>query len=68
MEKAGKPRRQKVPLNCFLLPVSLHNLPTVFFFEAPELIANRIITWTDWSARGSHPATIGSGNIIIQLF
>jgi hypothetical protein len=36
--------------------VDEHYLPTVLTIEAPMSIANRSVTWLDWSRGGSHPA------------
>ncbi|OAY78850.1 uncharacterized protein LOC109713177 isoform X1 [Ananas comosus] len=40
-----------------------HYIPTMFTVESPDLIANRSVTWVDWSRGGSHPATFGKGDI-----
>ncbi|XP_019164618.1 PREDICTED: uncharacterized protein LOC109160829 [Ipomoea nil] len=34
-----------------------HYLPTLANVVCPHLTANRSVTWADWSAGGSHPAT-----------
>ncbi|KAL3500660.1 hypothetical protein ACH5RR_039753 [Cinchona calisaya] len=44
-----------------------HYFPTVLTIQAPDLLANRSITWVDWSREGAHPATFGSTNITEQL-
>ncbi|CAL4897415.1 unnamed protein product [Urochloa decumbens] len=43
--------------------VDEHYLPTVLTAVAPARIANRSVTWTDWSRGGAHPATFGEGDI-----
>ncbi|CAL4904758.1 unnamed protein product [Urochloa decumbens] len=40
-----------------------HYLPTVLSVEAPDRIANRSVTWVDWSRGGAHPATFGERDI-----
>ena len=43
--------------------VDEHYLPTVLSVEAPGRIANRSVTWVDWSRGGAHPATIGEADV-----
>lgn len=43
--------------------VDEHYFPTMLSIEAPKLIANRSITWVDWSRGGPHPATFGKADI-----
>lgn len=43
--------------------VDEHYLPTMLSIEFGSQIANRSITWVDWSRGGSHPATFGKGDI-----
>ncbi|KAK1375831.1 glycosyltransferase BC10 [Heracleum sosnowskyi] len=43
--------------------VDEHYFPTMLTIRAPNLLANRSITWTDWSRGGAHPATFGRGDI-----
>ncbi|CAN6357257.1 unnamed protein product [Urochloa humidicola] len=43
--------------------VDEHYLPTVLSTMAPERIANRSVTWTDWSRGGPHPNTFWEGDI-----
>ncbi|RWR73608.1 Glycosyl transferase [Cinnamomum micranthum f. kanehirae] len=43
--------------------VDEHYFPTMFSIEAPYLLANRTITWADWSRGGAHPATFGETDI-----
>uniref|UniRef100_A0A0D9Y1S8 Uncharacterized protein n=1 Tax=Leersia perrieri TaxID=77586 RepID=A0A0D9Y1S8_9ORYZ len=40
-----------------------HYLPTVMSIVAPAAIANRSVTWVDWSRGGAHPATFGAGDV-----
>ncbi|KAM0921547.1 hypothetical protein ACQ4PT_006746 [Festuca glaucescens] len=43
--------------------VDEHYLPTVLTIVAPGEIANRSVTWVDWSRGGSHPASFGAGDV-----
>lgn len=43
--------------------VDEHYFPTMLTIETAHLIANRSITWVDWSRGGAHPATFGKGDI-----
>uniref|UniRef100_A0A1D1Z146 Uncharacterized protein n=1 Tax=Anthurium amnicola TaxID=1678845 RepID=A0A1D1Z146_9ARAE len=43
--------------------VDEHYFPTMLTIEVPHLLANRSITWVDWSRGGAHPATFGLGDI-----
>jgi len=43
--------------------VDEHYLPTVLSVEAPGRIANRSVTWVDWSRGGAHPATFGEAEV-----
>ncbi|KAG0501552.1 hypothetical protein HPP92_001624 [Vanilla planifolia] len=43
--------------------VDEHYFPTMLNIETPHLIANRSITYTDWSRGGAHPATFGRDDI-----
>lgn len=43
--------------------VDEHYLPTVLSIEAPARIANRSVTWVDWSRGGAHPATFGEEDV-----
>ncbi|RWR78111.1 Core-2/I-branching beta-1,6-N-acetylglucosaminyltransferase family protein [Cinnamomum micranthum f. kanehirae] len=43
--------------------VDEHYFPTMLTIEAPQLIANRTITWVDWSRGGPHPGTFGKADI-----
>ncbi|WOK99199.1 hypothetical protein Cni_G07911 [Canna indica] len=43
--------------------VDEHYFPTMLTIESPHLLANRSITWVDWSRGGAHPATFGKFDI-----
>lgn len=43
--------------------VDEHYFPTMLAIETPRLIANRSVTWVDWSRGGAHPASFGGGDI-----
>ncbi|KAL5986571.1 hypothetical protein ACLOJK_014904 [Asimina triloba] len=43
--------------------VDEHYFPTMLTIEAPNLLANRTVTWVDWSRGGAHPATFGKADI-----
>ncbi|KAJ0770303.1 putative glycosyl transferase, family 14 [Helianthus annuus] len=43
--------------------VDEHYFPTLLTIQAPDLIANRSLTWVDWSRGGPHPATFGRSDI-----
>ncbi|WVZ60439.1 hypothetical protein U9M48_010459 [Paspalum notatum var. saurae] len=43
--------------------VDEHYFPTMLTIEAPHSLANRSVTWVDWSRGGAHPATFGRGDI-----
>ncbi|KAJ0981818.1 hypothetical protein J5N97_010073 [Dioscorea zingiberensis] len=43
--------------------VDEHYFPTMLSIEAPQRIANRSITFVDWSRGGAHPATFGKHDI-----
>ncbi|KAI3501753.1 hypothetical protein L1887_29752 [Cichorium endivia] len=43
--------------------VDEHYFPTLLTIRAPDLLANRSLTWVDWSRGGAHPATFGAGDI-----
>lgn len=43
--------------------VDEHYFPTMLTIETPHKIANRTITWVDWSRGGAHPATFGKADI-----
>ncbi|OVA08480.1 Glycosyl transferase [Macleaya cordata] len=43
--------------------VDEHYFPTMLTIQAAEMLANRSITWVDWSRGGAHPATFGKADI-----
>lgn len=43
--------------------VDEHYFPTMLTIESPHLLANRSLTWVDWSRGGAHPATFGRADI-----
>nr|DAD48915.1 TPA_asm: hypothetical protein HUJ06_018852 [Nelumbo nucifera] len=43
--------------------VDEHYFPTMLTIQTPQLLANRSITWVDWSRGGAHPATFGNADI-----
>ncbi|OMO66910.1 Glycosyl transferase, family 14 [Corchorus capsularis] len=48
--------------------VDEHYFPTMLTIQAPNLLANRSITWVDWSRGGAHPATFGRADITEEFF
>ena len=48
--------------------VDEHYFPTMLSIQLPHLLANRTLTWTDWSRGGAHPATFGKADITEGLF
>ncbi|KAG6671940.1 hypothetical protein I3842_16G029800 [Carya illinoinensis] len=48
--------------------VDEHYFPTMLTILAGNLLANRSITWVDWSRGGPHPATFGRADITEQFF
>uniref|UniRef100_A0A2P2J8I4 Uncharacterized protein LOC8275630 n=1 Tax=Rhizophora mucronata TaxID=61149 RepID=A0A2P2J8I4_RHIMU len=48
--------------------VDEHYFPTMLTIQAAPLIANRSITWVDWSRGGAHPATFGRMDITEEFF
>ncbi|CAA6663040.1 unnamed protein product [Spirodela intermedia] len=46
--------------NCY---VDEHYFPTMLSIEMPQRLANRSVTWVDWSRGGAHPATFGGADI-----
>ncbi|KAL8208273.1 hypothetical protein R6Q57_007685 [Mikania cordata] len=47
--------------------VDEHYFPTMLTIVASNLLANRSLTWVDWSRGGAHPATFGA-NDITEMF
>ncbi|XP_059642760.1 glycosyltransferase BC10-like [Cornus florida] len=48
--------------------VDEHYFPTMLSILFPQLLANRTLTWVDWSRGGAHPATFGKADITKQFF
>ncbi|GKV03527.1 hypothetical protein SLEP1_g15815 [Rubroshorea leprosula] len=48
--------------------VDEHYFPTMLTIQAADLLANRSITWVDWSRGGAHPATFGGADISDGFF
>ncbi|CAM8973017.1 unnamed protein product [Rhodiola kirilowii] len=48
--------------------VDEHYFPTMLYIESPNLLANRSVTWVDWSRGGAHPATFGKHDITKDFF
>ncbi|KAL3632897.1 hypothetical protein CASFOL_025881 [Castilleja foliolosa] len=48
--------------------VDEHYFPTMLTIESPRLLANRSLTWVDWSRGGAHPATFGKADVERGLF
>ncbi|CAK7353070.1 unnamed protein product [Dovyalis caffra] len=51
--------------NCY---VDEHYFPTMLTIQAASLLANRTLTWVDWSRGGAHPATFGRADITEEFF
>lgn len=47
--------------------VDEHYFPTMLTIESPSLLANRTMTWVDWSRGGAHPATFGKDDITVDF-
>ncbi|XP_051148196.1 glycosyltransferase BC10-like [Andrographis paniculata] len=48
--------------------VDEHYFPTMLSIKSPRELANRSLTWVDWSRGGAHPATFGAGDVSKQFF
>ncbi|KAJ8755839.1 hypothetical protein K2173_024384 [Erythroxylum novogranatense] len=48
--------------------VDEHYFQTMLSIKSPHLLANRTLTWTDWSRGGAHPATFGKADIKVEFF
>lgn len=48
--------------------VDEHYFPTMLTIKAGDLLANRSITYVDWSRGGPHPATFGKADITEAFF
>ncbi|KAK9699781.1 hypothetical protein RND81_08G196000 [Saponaria officinalis] len=51
--------------NCY---VDEHYFPTMLTIQSPHLLANRTVTYVDWSRGGAHPATFGREDITPEFF
>lgn len=45
-----------------------HYLPTMLTLKSPHLLANRTLTWVDWSRGGPHPATFDESDLDEKFF
>lgn len=43
--------------------VDEHYFPTMLTIQSSHLLANRSLTWVDWSRGGAHPATFGRDDV-----
>ncbi|KAI4324768.1 hypothetical protein MLD38_030224 [Melastoma candidum] len=43
--------------------VDEHYFATMLTIQSPHLIANRTLTWVDWTRGGAHPATFGKDDV-----
>ncbi|XP_009393005.2 glycosyltransferase BC10 [Musa acuminata AAA Group] len=43
--------------------VDEHYFPTMLAIQSPNLLANRSLSWVDWSRGGAHPATFGKVDV-----
>uniref|UniRef100_A0A803NZB1 Glycosyl transferase n=1 Tax=Cannabis sativa TaxID=3483 RepID=A0A803NZB1_CANSA len=48
--------------------VDEHYFQTMLSIETPHLLANRTLTYVDWSRGGAHPATFGKNDIKKEFF
>lgn len=48
--------------------VDEHYFPTMLTIQSPQLLANRSLTWVDWSRGGAHPARFGKDDITESFF
>ncbi|XVF86755.1 hypothetical protein PTKIN_Ptkin18bG0068100 [Pterospermum kingtungense] len=48
--------------------VDEHYFPTMLTIQVPDLLANRTLTWTDWSRGGAHPGTFGKADMTEGFF
>lgn len=48
--------------------VDEHYFPTMLSIQSPNLLANRSLTWVDWSRGGPHPATFGKADVTQEFF
>ncbi|KAI4355549.1 hypothetical protein L6164_004310 [Bauhinia variegata] len=54
-----------VPHGCY---VDEHYFQTMLTIQTPHLLANRSLTYVDWSRGGAHPATFGKEDINEEFF
>ncbi|XP_071692002.1 glycosyltransferase BC10-like [Rutidosis leptorrhynchoides] len=48
--------------------VDEHYFPTMLTIQSPNLLANRTLTYVDWSRGGAHPATFGKDDMSAEFF
>ncbi|KAL7618987.1 hypothetical protein Lser_V15G01399 [Lactuca serriola] len=48
--------------------VDEHYFPTMLTIQSPYLLANRSLTYVDWSRGGAHPATFGKNDMRKEFF
>lgn len=48
--------------------VDEHYFPSMLTIEKPAALANRSVTWVDWSRGGPHPATFGQSDTNEEFF
>ncbi|KAI5336879.1 hypothetical protein L3X38_016148 [Prunus dulcis] len=48
--------------------VDEHYFQTMLSIETPHLLANRTLTYVDWSRGGAHPATFGKADVTEEFF
>ncbi|KAJ0603415.1 putative glycosyl transferase, family 14 [Helianthus annuus] len=48
--------------------VDEHYFPTMLTIQSPSLLANRSLTYVDWSRGGAHPATFGKNDVSNNFF
>lgn len=48
--------------------VDEHYFPTMLSIQSPHLLANRSLTWVDWSRGGPHPATFRVSDVMDDRF
>jgi hypothetical protein len=48
--------------------VDEHYFPTMLTIQTGNVLANRSITWVDWSRGGAHPASFGRSDITDEFF
>ncbi|KAK1362859.1 Core-2/I-branching beta-1,6-N-acetylglucosaminyltransferase family protein [Heracleum sosnowskyi] len=48
--------------------VDEHYFQTMLSIRSPHLLANRTLTWVDWSRGGAHPGTFGKDDMTKEFF